>query len=129
MGIDTDRWVIYLLERAEDGGLYGARVFEDPGDGGRIILDAGVLSPSSIGASEPAQLGLRSRIQVILNHEITEAAGARFFNLPRDIQGVLQSHEFTVRNAPFSLYAEKMDPQALRYLRRWLSQGPYNGIR
>src|SRR6516162_3953872 len=73
MGIDTDRWVIYLLERAEDGGLYGARVFEDPGDGGRIILDAGVLSPSSIGASEPAQLGLRSRIQVILNHEITEA--------------------------------------------------------
>jgi hypothetical protein len=35
-GVDTNKWITNFTERAEDGALYGARVFENPDGGGRI---------------------------------------------------------------------------------------------
>lgn len=115
MGIQNAEDQVMFRMSDEIGEVYGGSAYLD----GSMTVDSGVLSPRSVlNAPELSQLGLRSRIQVILTHEAEEIPLLQQLRDPR------LSHPMTVREgAPTSPL--RVSPEAANYLQRWGELGPF----
>jgi hypothetical protein len=99
----------------ESGNVAGAHI---PASGEWCSMDIGVLAPRAIGGREFGALSLRSRIDVMIAHEMTE--------LPSYLArgDVALTHPFAVRFAWQTTLP--ITPQARSFLRGWANRGPYS---
>jgi RHS repeat-associated protein len=95
-------------------------VFGGQGDVGVVVVDSGVLNPSgSINAPVFSRLPLRSRIEVIIAHEVEEVSVRRY------VSDTKLSHALTVREgAPTTPL--KIGQRSRAFLESWGRTGPYN---
>jgi hypothetical protein len=102
-----------LIALAESGGLVPYVAGQLSPSGGAIFLDAAIVDPALIGATNLAKLPLATRIEAILAHEVAEASIIKATNGAANAA----SHFAAIKAAQFTTL--RINPEARAYLRAW----------
>lgn len=118
LGLDPSEFNFQVIQ--DHGRISGTY---KPLDAEWSTFDVGILSPrQALGAQEFSQLTLRSRMDVVFAHEVTERAV-----INQSWLRPIYSHPHAVLAAPFTPLP--VTPAARRFLGTWADLGPYDGLR
>jgi len=106
---------------SESGGIVPYAGGQLSASGGTIFLDAAVVDPGLIGATELAKLPLAARVEVILAHEVAEAS------IVKAAGGIAsaETHFAAVKAAQFTTL--EISAEARSYLKAWSDLSPKAG--